>query len=110
MFNFELKNFEHFILNLFFSIFSHITRQAQYQHPCANQYGHLTNGTMTTLASQQKQSLPLPQPSFHQHNVWVPANPYLTEEIPNWLFIYSRAPVELDHQLKVKIDHYFFYN
>lgn len=56
---------------------------------------------MAALAGQQKQPLPLPQPSFHQHNVWVPANPYLTEEIPNWLFIYSRAPVELDHQLKV---------
>ncbi|KAI1295503.1 Protein salvador -like protein 1 [Halotydeus destructor] len=31
---------------------------------------------------------------------WVPANPYLSEEIPRWLFIYSRAPLEFDNQLK----------
>lgn len=33
-------------------------------------------------------------------NALVPPNPYLTEPIPDWLYIYSRAPVELDHKLK----------
>lgn len=49
---------------------------------------------------QQRLDLPLPEPTFHQHNVWVPANPYLTEEIPRWLLIYSRASLEFDGQLK----------
>ncbi|KAL1416622.1 hypothetical protein MTO96_027833 [Rhipicephalus appendiculatus] len=47
----------------------------------------------------------LPPPrhtNFHQHSVLVPANPYLTEEIPKWLYIYSRAPQESDHKLKWK--------
>ncbi|RWS05611.1 protein salvador 1-like isoform X3 [Dinothrombium tinctorium] len=81
---------------------NHITRQAQYDHPCATQYGQVAiiNSAGAAVTSQQKQILPLPQPSFHQHNVWVPPNPYLTEEIPHWLSVYSRAPVELDHKLK----------
>ena len=73
---------------------SHITRQAQYEHPCATQYGS------PGLAHHRE--LPLPQPDFHQHNVIVPANPYLTEEIPRFLRVYSRAKCELDHQLKVR--------
>lgn len=72
---------------------SHIARQAQYDHPCATQYG--------SPGSADHRGLPLPQPPFHQHNVIVPANPYLTEEIPRFLRVYSRAKCELDHQLKV---------
>lgn len=52
------------------------------------------------LDEQGELDLPLSEIQFHQHNVWVPANPYLTERIPNWLYIYSRAPIELDSQLK----------
>ncbi|XP_044013568.1 scaffold protein salvador-like isoform X3 [Aphidius gifuensis] len=33
-------------------------------------------------------------------NVLVPANPYLTEEIPHWLNVYSRASVSLDRKLR----------
>lgn len=76
---------------------NHITGQAQYEHPCANQYGAIKEGS-----DSRKVSLPLPKPSIHQHNVWVPGNPYSTEEIPNWLFVYSRAPSELNHLLKVR--------
>lgn len=44
---------------------------------------------------------PVPQAPSHQRDVWVPANPYLTAEIPRWLKIYSRASPEFDDQLKV---------
>lgn len=38
---------------------------------------------------------------FHApHNVLVPANPYLYEEIPYWLQFYSKAPPEHDHKLR----------
>jgi hypothetical protein len=51
-------------------------------------------------SESSESELPLSDIQFHQHNVWVPANPYLTERIPNWLYVYSRAPIELDPQLK----------
>ena len=51
-------------------------------------------------ATEDDIKLPISEINFHQHNVWVPANPYLTERIPNWLYVYSRAPIELDSQLK----------
>lgn len=47
-------------------------------------------------------SLPLPPRPARVQNCIVPANPYLTEEIPDWLFVYSKAPPEYDHKLKVK--------
>lgn len=37
---------------------------------------------------------------FHSHSVLVPANPYLNEEIPHWLYVYSRASVSLDKKLR----------
>ena len=37
---------------------------------------------------------------FHSHSVLVPANPYLNEEIPHWLYVYSRASVALDRKLR----------
>ncbi|MCP3665833.1 MAG: hypothetical protein GY696_25615 [Gammaproteobacteria bacterium] len=50
---------------------------------------------------------PLPQPSAaaaqslgYHHNVLVPANPYLHEEIPIWLRVYFKASPSLDHKLK----------
>lgn len=74
---------------------NHITRQAQYEHPCAPQYlghplirphiGHLGQPVHT---------------NFHQHNVLVPPNPYLHEEIPVWLKVYFKASPSLDHHLK----------
>ncbi|KAG0431529.1 hypothetical protein HPB47_021701 [Ixodes persulcatus] len=76
---------------------NHITKQAQYEHPCATQYGQ--SGSSPPTGGQT----PPPPPrhtNFHQHSVLVPANPYLTEEIPHWLYVYSRAPKESDHKLK----------
>lgn len=61
---------------------SHITRAAQYEHPCATQYGASVQQKQVQLPVQ----LPLPDATFHQHNVWVPANPYLTEEVCTFTF------------------------
>ncbi|XP_027205728.2 uncharacterized protein LOC113799313 [Dermatophagoides pteronyssinus] len=44
--------------------------------------------------------LPLPPRPSRINDCIVPANPYLTEEIPQWLYIYSKAPPEHDHKLK----------
>jgi len=48
---------------------------------------------------------PQPNPGYpshyqQQHNVLVPANPYLHEEIPEWLRVYFKASPALDHKLK----------
>lgn len=47
-------------------------------------------------------ALPLPPRPSRINDCIVPANPYLTEEIPQWLYIYSKAPPEHDHKLKVR--------
>lgn len=61
-----------------------------------------SSGQLSGATSQRPlPSLPLPpRPSRTSSNI-VPANPYLTEEIPNWLIIYSKAPPEHDHKLDV---------
>ncbi|XP_001602119.1 protein salvador homolog 1 isoform X1 [Nasonia vitripennis] len=67
---------------------NHITRQAQYQHPCY------------PSEMQAVRVVPPPQhTNFHSHSVLVPANPYINEEIPRWLYVYSRASVDLDRKL-----------
>lgn len=48
--------------------------------------------------------LPLPPRPSRINDCIVPANPYLTEEIPQWLYIYSKAPPEHDHKLKVRFN------
>lgn len=75
---------------------NHVTQQAQYDHPCAPQYGQ----SSPPMGGGQQLPPPPRHTNFHQHSVLVPANPYLTEEIPKWLYIYSRAPQESDHKLK----------
>ncbi|XP_075589391.1 scaffold protein salvador [Dermatophagoides farinae] len=49
---------------------------------------------------QPSTALPLPPRPSRINDCIVPANPYLTEEIPHWLYIYSKAPPEHDHKLK----------
>jgi len=80
----------------------------QVEHPCATQYATQSLNHLNHVFEHNKNHtthchLPLPpQPQqFHQNHCIVPANPYLTEEIPHWLYIYSKAPPELDHKLKV---------
>ncbi len=88
---------------------NHITRQAQYEHPSFPQYFMpRTSYTLSPrVAYNQPMLPPLPQPSAataqslgYHHNVLVPANPYLHEEIPIWLRVYFKASPSLDHKLK----------
>ncbi|CAG5106828.1 Similar to SAV1: Protein salvador homolog 1 (Homo sapiens) [Cotesia congregata] len=69
---------------------NHITRQAQYEHPCYP----------TELQQQVGIVSPPRHTHFHSHSVLVPANPYLNEEIPHWLYVYSRASITLDRKLR----------
>nr|XP_005996032.1 PREDICTED: protein salvador homolog 1 isoform X2 [Latimeria chalumnae] len=73
----------------------HINKRAQYRHPCA------------PSVPRYDQPPPLPPPVTYQPRqaernqpVLVPANPYHTAEIPDWLQVYARAPVKYDHILK----------
>lgn len=64
---------------------SHITRQAQYNHPC------YTSCYLYTTSDRAKPTPIIPGPNhtqFTPHSALVPANPYLLEEIPAWLLIY----------------------
>ncbi|KAL0969414.1 hypothetical protein UPYG_G00227120 [Umbra pygmaea] len=73
----------------------HINKRAQYRHPCA------------PCVPRYDQPPPLPPPVVYQPRpiertqpVLVPANPYHTAEIPDWLQVYARAPLKYDHILK----------
>ncbi|XP_063803621.1 protein salvador homolog 1 isoform X1 [Pseudophryne corroboree] len=73
----------------------HINKRAQYRHPCA------------PSVPRYDQPPPLPPPVTYQprqvdrsQQLLVPANPYHTAEIPDWLQVYARAPVKYDHILK----------
>ena len=58
---------------------------------------------MTTAAAMLQPPPPPPplsQSLGYHHNVLVPANPYLHEEIPIWLRVYFKASPSLDHKLK----------
>lgn len=87
----------------FYFPFSHITRQAQYEHPCAPQYlgaQHILNRSVAAPVSSVTSPPPPSHTHFHQPNVLVPPNPYLHEEIPIWLRVYCKASPTLDHHLK----------
>ncbi|XP_052341574.1 protein salvador homolog 1 [Oncorhynchus keta] len=69
----------------------HVNKRAQYRHPCA------------PSVLQYDQPPPVvyrPRPAERNHPVLVPANPYHTAEIPDWLQVYARAPLKYDHILK----------
>ncbi|XP_070166846.1 uncharacterized protein [Polyergus mexicanus] len=68
---------------------NHITRQAQYEHPC---YPHEMQAVRIVSPPRHTH--------FHSHSVLVPANPYLNEEIPHWLYVYSKASIALDRKLR----------
>ncbi|XP_064622180.1 mucin-6-like [Lineus longissimus] len=72
---------------------NHITCTAQYTHPCAPLTPH------ERLQLQHELLLPK-QIQYRQQKSLVPANPYLNTEIPDWLYVYSKAPPEHDHKLK----------
>ncbi|XP_066535303.1 protein salvador homolog 1 [Hoplias malabaricus] len=73
----------------------HINKRAQYRHPCA------------PSVPRYDQPPPIPPPITYQPRppernqpVLVPANPYHTVDIPDWLHVYARAPLKYDHILK----------
>uniref|UniRef100_T1JJ13 Protein salvador homolog 1 n=1 Tax=Strigamia maritima TaxID=126957 RepID=T1JJ13_STRMM len=76
---------------------NHITRQAQYEHPCAPRY--MQRPLYPEFQQYNRRPAPL-HTDFHQPNVLVPPNPYLNEEIPHWLAVYSKAHQGSDHKLK----------
>lgn len=80
---------------------NHVTRQAQYEHPCVPRYIYQPEVGAQPQVQPRLSAAPPPRHThFHPHNVLVPANPYLNEEIPLWLVVYSRAAPELDHKLR----------
>uniref|UniRef100_A0A0P4WIW4 Uncharacterized protein n=2 Tax=Scylla olivacea TaxID=85551 RepID=A0A0P4WIW4_SCYOL len=77
---------------------NHITRQAQYEHPCAQQY--LPRIPENTAMGPHR-ALPIPHHTdFRQPLSLMPASPYLHEEIPYWLRVYSQASPDHDHKLR----------
>ncbi|KAJ3613310.1 hypothetical protein NHX12_019560 [Muraenolepis orangiensis] len=73
----------------------HVNKRAQYRHPCAP----------SVPRYDQPPKLPppvayQPRPAERSQPVLVPANPYHTAEIPDWLQVYARAPLKYDHILK----------
>ncbi|XP_054260566.1 protein salvador homolog 1 isoform X2 [Macrosteles quadrilineatus] len=78
---------------------NHITRAAQYEHPCAPHYIYQPE-LRIQLEVPRLLASPPRHTHFHPHSVLVPANPYLNQEIPHWLSVYSRASAELDHKLR----------
>lgn len=93
----------------------HINKRAQYRHPCAPRYRRFhTVLAALSFSSNSKhpppspfsvprydQPPPLPPPVAYQPRpaernqpVLVPANPYHTAEIPDWLQVYARAPLK----------------
>ncbi|OQR80276.1 hypothetical protein BIW11_05168 [Tropilaelaps mercedesae] len=84
---------------------NHINRISQYEHPCLTHYGPLalaapSGGPAGKSGGSALPPVPPIHHDFHQHNVLVPPNPYLAEEIPHWLLVYSRAPAKHDHKIK----------
>ncbi|XP_063222216.1 protein salvador homolog 1 isoform X2 [Bacillus rossius redtenbacheri] len=79
---------------------NHITRQAQYEHPCAPHYIYQPEVRYQLEIQPRLMATPPRHTHFHPHSVLVPANPFLTEEIPIWLTVYSRASQDIDHKLK----------
>ncbi|XP_053243958.1 protein salvador homolog 1 isoform X2 [Podarcis raffonei] len=69
----------------------HINKRAQYKHPCAPSVPRYDQPPPMTYQ---------PQPAERSQTILVPANPYHTAEIPDWLQVYARAPVKYDHILK----------
>lgn len=72
-----------------------ITGQAQDSHPY-----------LTSCFLHHATPVEIPRPliaahtHYTQHNALVPANPYLTEAVPEWLEFYAKSTPENDHKLK----------
>ncbi|XP_061429731.1 protein salvador homolog 1 [Lethenteron reissneri] len=75
----------------------HVNRKAQYRHPCAPSILRYDQPPpMRALPPMLYNA----QPPVRSQPVLVPANPYHSAEIPEWLLVYAHAPHEYDHKLK----------
>ncbi|EDW58318.2 scaffold protein salvador isoform X1 [Drosophila virilis] len=74
------------------------TGQCQRQHPCLTSYYVYTTSAEPPKAIRPE--VPMYSPPSHTHTALVPANPYLLEEIPKWLVVYSEADSSKDHLLQ----------
>ena len=84
---------------------NHITRQAQYENPCAQLY--IPNKTTfdgtkpSPTDNESKYSMTVPHHTeFRQPLSLMPASPYMNQEIPYWLSVYSQADHALDYKLQ----------
>ncbi|XP_037087582.1 scaffold protein salvador-like [Pollicipes pollicipes] len=76
---------------------NYITQHTQYEHPSAPRYC----AEPLHAETRHQPQLPVPQrPSTQLSHSLVPASPYLLEEIPHWLKVYSQASPEHDHKLE----------
>ncbi|XP_063255796.1 protein salvador homolog 1 [Prinia subflava] len=69
----------------------HINKRAQYKHPCAPSVPRYDQPPPVSYQAQ---------PPERSQALLVPANPYHSADIPDWLQVYARAPVKYDHILK----------
>lgn len=75
-------------------LISHITEQAQFEHPA------LRSCYFYSTPPEPPRAL-LPTPThINYHQTIVPANPYLLARYPDFLMVYLNAPPDKDHTLK----------
>ncbi|RUS70928.1 hypothetical protein EGW08_021310, partial [Elysia chlorotica] len=91
----RIESKERVLFNSFFFLSSHVTRTAQYHHPCSNVQGMVLSYGGSVVPERIPAHL-----EMRQSKQLVPANPYLNTEIPEWLVVFSKAPHEHDHKLK----------
>lgn len=75
---------------------NHNTKMAQYEHPAKTQFiqqHHQQEMRVSESGRQESQAIPAQNPL-------VPANPYISEEIPEWLQVYAKASPDYDCYLK----------
>lgn len=70
---------------------NHVARTIQFHHPMMKPMEAAYNSSYPLNSSHSE---------FRQQNVLVPANPYLSTVIPDWLCVYYKASHEHDHKLK----------
>ncbi|XP_056677079.1 protein salvador homolog 1 isoform X5 [Monodelphis domestica] len=63
----------------------HLNKRAQYKHPCAPSVPRYDQPPPVTYQPQQIE---------RSQSILVPANPYHSAEIPDWLQVYARAPMK----------------
>ncbi|XP_033104718.1 protein salvador homolog 1-like [Anneissia japonica] len=78
-------------------------RMLMYQQRPPQNMAHLSQQILTRqVINDQTHLLPTSQIASQQQvsNGWVPPNPYLNQEVPEWLAIYAKASKEHDSKLK----------